>query len=57
MSEEFEAHIAHKQFHLEQQGLPPEEAARQARLAFGNLTAVRERIRAEWSFPTLASVL
>ncbi|MBM3761636.1 MAG: hypothetical protein FJW36_15480 [Acidobacteria bacterium] len=56
ISERLEAHFAHKQFHLEQQGLPPEEAAREARLAFGNLTAVRERTRAEWSFPTLESI-
>jgi len=55
--EELEAHFAIKQFHLEQQGVPPREAARQARLALGNCTLWQESTRREWTLPTLESLL
>ena len=40
---EIEAHLAHETDRLIADGLPPEEAARAARRAFGNVTSARER--------------
>ena len=38
------------------EGLSPEEAERQARIAFGNRRVVEERSREVWQWPTLESI-
>jgi predicted permease len=42
---------------LEQHGTPPAEAARAARVRFGNPTVLRERSADWWGFPALESVM
>lgn len=56
MREELAQHAAWKAEQLEAEGLPPGEARRQALLAVGNATRLRERSRAVWGFPALDSV-
>ncbi len=46
MAEEFEHHIEMHAEHLEQQGVPPEEARRQARLDFGFVESTKAEARA-----------
>lgn len=57
LTDELESHLALKQLHFERQGLPPIEAARQARLALGNQTRWEESTRRHWIFPGLEALL
>jgi macrolide transport system ATP-binding/permease protein len=56
LSEEIQLHIQERTEHLMSQGISAEEAAREARLAFGNRTQVEERSREVWQWPTLESI-
>ena len=51
-----EEHIAEKADELMAAGMPREEAERRARLAFGNRTAITERSREAWQWPTVESL-
>src|SRR6476620_860418 len=53
MEEEFRFHLEMEQARLVRQGLPPDEARRQARLTFGGLDAHRETMRDERGAPWL----
>ena len=57
LSEEIQLHIEERTEQLMSQGMSPEEAARQARRAFGNRTLMEERSREVWRFPIVESVL
>ena len=46
MDDEFDLHIDLLTADLVRRGVPPDEAARQARLAFGNMTVMKENARA-----------
>jgi hypothetical protein len=50
LEDELAAHIALKQAHFEEQGLSPEESSQRARLALGNPTSWKERMREQWNF-------
>jgi predicted permease len=56
LSEEIRLHIEERAEHLISAGMDPKEAARQARLAFGNRTVIEERSREVWQWPTLESI-
>src|ERR1700691_3644252 len=56
LSEEMRLHLEERVEQLTRQGLSPQEAERQARIAFGNLAVVEERSRAVWQWPTLESI-
>ncbi len=57
LSGELEAHLALLARDLEDEGLPPVEARRQARRRLGNLTAIRETSREAWGFPAVDILL
>jgi predicted permease len=52
---ELAGHLALKQQRLEAEGMAPEEAARQARLALGNPAVYGEEAREQWTFAGLES--
>jgi predicted permease len=56
LSEEMRLHLEERVEQLTREGLSPQEAERQARIAFGNLAVVEERSRAVWQWPTLESI-
>src|SRR5271154_4882664 len=56
LSEEMRLHIEERAEQLMREGISPTEAARQARLAFGNRTYLEERSREVWQWPTLESI-
>jgi hypothetical protein len=56
LSEEMRLHIAERAEQLMGEGMSPEEAAREARKAFGNRTQLEERSREMWQWPTLESL-
>jgi predicted permease len=56
LSEEMRLHIEERADQLKREGISPEEAARQARIAFGNPTVIEERSREVWQWPTLESI-
>ena len=56
LEDELGAHLALKQAHFEEEGLPPKEAGRRARLAVGNPTSWKESTREQWSFARLESL-
>ena len=56
LSEELRLHIEERVEQLTREGVSPQEAERQARIAFGNLTLVEERSREVWLWPTLQSI-
>jgi predicted permease len=56
LSEEMRLHIEARVEQLKREGLSPQEAERQARIAFGNLALVEERSREVWQWPTLESM-
>ena len=56
LSEEMRLHIEERTEQLMGEGMSPEEAGRQARVAFGNRTLVEERSRAVWMWPTVESI-
>lgn len=57
LSEEMRLHIEERVEQLMGEGLSPQEARRQARIAFGNPALVEERSREVWQWPTLESIL
>src|SRR5579863_4711822 len=56
LSHEMRLHLEERVEHLIGEGLSPEEAQRQARVAFGNLAMLEERSREVWQWPTLESI-
>ncbi len=56
LSEEMRLHIEERVEQLVREGLSPQEAQRQARLAFGNLDQVEQRSREVWQWPALESI-
>lgn len=56
LSEEMQSHLEEREEQLLREGLSPQEASRQACIAFGNLALVEERSREIWSLPTLESI-
>jgi predicted permease len=56
LSEEIRLHIEERAEHLISEGMAPQEAERQARIAFGNRTVIEERSREVWQWPTLESI-
>jgi predicted permease len=56
ISEEIRLHIEEHAEQLKSEGMSPAEAARQARLAFGNRTLVEERSREVWQWTMLESI-
>jgi predicted permease len=56
LSEEMRLHIEERAEHLMGEGMSPEEAAREARKAFGNRTLLEERSREVWQWPTVESL-
>ena len=56
LSDEMRLHLEERVEHLLSEGLSPEEAERQACIAFGNLAMVEERSREVWQWPTLESM-
>jgi len=55
-SEEMQLHLEERVEYLQREGLSQKEAERQARIAFGNLALVKERSRAVWQWPKMATV-
>jgi len=55
LSEEMHLHLEERVAQLMREGLSPQEAERQARIAFGSLTMVEERSREVWLWPGLES--
>ena len=56
LSEEMRLHLEERIEHLIGEGLSPQEARRQARVAFGNLTTIEERSHEVWQWPTIESM-
>ncbi len=56
LSEEIRLHIEERAEQLMSEGMSPTEAARQARLAFGNQTLLEERSREVWQWPALETL-
>jgi predicted permease len=56
LSEEMQLHLEERVEQLQRDGLSPQEAERQARIAFGNLALVEQRSREVWQWPTLESI-
>ena len=56
LSYEMSLHLEERVEYLIGEGLSPEEAQRQARVAFGNLAMLEERSREVWQWPTLESI-
>ena len=55
LQDELAAHLALKQQRLEQQGMRPEDAQREARLALGNPAVWKESAREQWTWTGLES--
>src|SRR5450631_3469574 len=56
LREEIRLHIEESVEHLMCEGVSADEAQRRARVAFGNRTALEERSREVWQWPTLESI-
>src|SRR5579863_6551945 len=56
LSEEMRLHLEERAEHLIDEGMTPQEARRQAQIAFGNLALAEERSREVWIWSTLESV-
>jgi putative ABC transport system permease protein len=56
LAEEIRLHIELRQNALIADGMAPDEAERQARRQFGNVTVIRERARDEWIRPSIAAL-
>ena len=56
LSEEMQLHLEERVEYLQREGLSQTEAERQARIAFGNLALAKERSRAVWQWPKMATV-
>src|ERR1700751_410145 len=57
LSEEMRLHLEERAEQLMREGISPEDAAREARRAFGNRTLLEERSREVWQWPALQSIL
>src|SRR5688500_8242823 len=57
MQEEIRDHLERRRQQLIAAGMEPDDAEREARRAFGNVTRVREELRDGWGFPRLESVM
>lgn len=57
LADEIAEHIELRRLALIAEGMSADDAAREARRAFGNVTRVRERMHDGWGFPSLESVL
>lgn len=57
LNAEIEDHLARQAESLERAGWSPEDARRQARLAFGGLEGIREHTREAWGIVTLESTM
>lgn len=57
LREELDQHVRWKADQLADAGLSPDEARRQAALAVGSVSRLREDSRSLWGFPTLDSVM
>lgn len=55
LSEEMRLHLQERVEQLQSEGLDPQEARRQARIAFGNVVLAEERSREVWQSPLLES--
>ena len=55
LSEEMRLHLEEREEQLMREGIGPEQAAQQARRAFGNRTLLEERSREVWLWPMLES--
>lgn len=56
LSEEIRLHLEERAEQLIREGMSAQEAAQEARRAFGNRTVVEERSREVWQSPTLESI-
>jgi predicted permease len=56
LTEEMQLHIEERVEQLVSEGLSPQEATRQARIAFGNRTLIEERSREVWLWSALESI-
>jgi predicted permease len=56
LSEEIRLHMEERAEQLASEGMSAEEAAREARRAFGNRTVLEERSREVWQWPELESI-
>jgi predicted permease len=56
LSEELRLHLEERVEQLIQEGLSPQQAERQARIAFGNLALLEQRSREVWRWPALDSI-
>ena len=57
LAEQVRLHLELRERALIDSGVDPSVAAREARRAFGNVTAVRERTRDMWGFPPVETLL
>ena len=57
LSEEMRLHLEEREEQLMREGIGPEQAALQARRAFGNRTLLEERSREVWLWPMLESIV
>ena len=57
LAEEIRLHIELRRDALVADGMAADEAEREARRQFGNVTAIRERARDEWIRPWIASIV
>src|SRR5688572_23906755 len=58
LAEEIDRHLAERARRIaDDEGLTPEDAAREARRRFGNVLAYREESRALWGFPAIDTFL
>jgi predicted permease len=56
LSEEIRLHIEERSEQLVREGMSSKQAAREARLAFGNRALLEERSREVWQWPTVESI-
>ena len=56
LKEEIQEHLAEKIDTLMAEGMPRDDAERQARRAFGNVTRIEERSREAWMWPMVESI-
>ena len=57
LREEIQHHLALRTSALIDDGMPPEEAAREARRAFGNVARIQEQSREAWVFTRIESLI
>ncbi len=55
LAEEISDHLERRRQQLIAAGMEPDDAAREARRSFGNITAIRERSRDQWGSAALSA--